>query len=203
MYSRALCVTPGAAVSWSARWWLLSWPSGRAPKTAASFCDSSRPRAARAPARSPERERHVLAYRARILRAAISWPLPLCGKGELGPPVIWSALGGRPERTVCAAYRRAAARGVQRLECGQLSPPGWRRDGWQDLGCRQNFKPERRVRAVGGPLCVTLASRERAANRRVETPATVDPSSADPTDSSSPSVPRHTREWATIWSPRW
>jgi hypothetical protein len=29
--SRALCVTPGAAVSWSARWWLFLWPSRRAP----------------------------------------------------------------------------------------------------------------------------------------------------------------------------
>lgn len=77
--SRALCVRPGAAISWSARWWLLLWPSRRAPTTAASSCDSSRPRAARAPARSPERERNVLAYRARILRPAITWPLPLCG----------------------------------------------------------------------------------------------------------------------------
>ena len=39
--SRAVCVTPGTAVSWSARWWLLLWPSRRAPTTAARFCDSS------------------------------------------------------------------------------------------------------------------------------------------------------------------
>jgi hypothetical protein len=131
--SRALCVTPGAAVSWSIRWWLLLWPSRRVPATAASFCDSSRPRAARAPARSPERERHVLAYRARILRPAISWPLPLCGKGELGPPVTWSALGGRPERHCLRRLPTSGCEGRPALGVRTASPPGWRRDSWQDL----------------------------------------------------------------------
>ena len=32
---------PEGVVSRAARWWLLSWPSRRAPTTAASFCDSS------------------------------------------------------------------------------------------------------------------------------------------------------------------
>ena len=50
--------TPEAIVSRRARWWLLLWPSRRAPTTAARFCDSSkegaRRRSARAPARSQE-----------------------------------------------------------------------------------------------------------------------------------------------------
>jgi hypothetical protein len=36
------CLCPEGAVSRPTRWWLLWWPSGTAPTSAASFCDSSR-----------------------------------------------------------------------------------------------------------------------------------------------------------------
>lgn len=85
------------------------------------------------------------------------------------------------------------AEGVQRLE-RTASPPGWRPDSWRALWWA-GINRGRRVRAVGGPLYVTLASRERAANRRVETPANVNPSSANPADSQSTvRSPAHT-EW--------
>jgi hypothetical protein len=112
--------------SWSACWWLLSWPSGRAPTTAARLCDSSRPRAARGPARVPARskarERHVLAYRARILRPASSWPLSLSGKRR-----TWTASDlvryRRSSRAALSAQTRASRRDSLRLTRSSAGVP--------------------------------------------------------------------------------
>ena len=200
--SRALCVTPGAAVSWSARWWLPFVADQKSAddggkllrflptESGASTCSVARAGAPRAClARADSATGKQLATAA----------LP---RGELGPPVTWSALGGPSRAALSAPPTDVRLRGAS---------SAWSADSftaWLEAGqlagslVTAEFTRERRVRAVGGPLYVTLASRERAANRRVETPATVDPSSADPWTGPDRQFPGHTRESATIWSPR-
>jgi hypothetical protein len=106
----------------------------------------------------------------------------------------------------CAAYRRAAAR-ASSAWCGQLHRRAGGRTAGRLFGEGGILSVNAGCARVGGPLYVTLeraGGREGAGNRRVETPATVNLSSANPTDSSLPSVSgTHGSRRRFLRSPRW